>query len=82
VFEEVQMTPRLGLGVMDRAAVLGALRAREPRALGKVDAQLKTALLERAVGHAPRGVKPERLLEEVDISHPRIVTDTPSRPAG
>ena len=78
MLEEVQMTPGLRLAVMDRAAVLRALRAREPRALRKVDAQIKTALLERAVGHAPRSLEPERLLEEVDISHPYIVADAPA----
>ena len=80
MLEEVQVAPGLRLAVMDRAAVLLALRAREPRALRKVDAQIKTALLERAVGHAPRRLKAERLLKEVDISHPYIVADRAHRP--
>jgi hypothetical protein len=82
VLEEVQVPPGLGFAVVDGAAVPRALGAREARALGEVDAQLKPALLKRTVGHAPRSGQPERLLEEVDISHPPIVADTASPHTG
>jgi len=41
VLEEVQMTPRLGLGVVHRARRLVTLRTGKPGTTGKVDAQIQ-----------------------------------------
>jgi len=43
VLEEVQMTPRLGLGVVHRARRLVTLRTGKPGTTGKVDAQIQPA---------------------------------------
>lgn len=77
VLEEVQVAPRLGLGVLDLAALRGALRARERGAPLEVQAQLEASLIaiKGALNDAPWRHEPERLLEEIDIAHRRILAD-------
>ena len=71
VLPEVQMPPHLRLGVMHPAPITPALRTREPRALRKVDPQIKTLMpsVELVLHHLPRRLKTKRPLKQLHIRH-------------
>ena len=71
VLEEVQMTPRLGLGVVHRARRLVTLRTGKPGTTGKVDAQIHPALLgvERGLDHPPRLDHPQPGRKHLELVH-------------
>ena len=84
MLKEVQVPPKLGLGVVDRTAGRVALRAREPGAALEVDPQLKPTPfgIEGGTHHSPRHLKAQRRLKQLDISHParlRRSRDQPTR---
>src|SRR6266498_5380774 len=81
--EEVQMPPRVRLGVMHLAPGHPALRARKPSPLPEVDPQIQPTPLgiELDVHHLPRLHEAERLLKEVEIVHARLPSSKDQKPA-
>ncbi len=71
MLEEVQMPPRLRLGVARLQPRRTALRAAKHRPAGEVDPQIQPALIdvEAHLDDLPRRVQPKRLLKEVDVMH-------------
>src|SRR5450432_2533377 len=69
MLKEVQMPPRLLLGVLHRATRSLTLRAPEPGALPEVDPQIQPLALriELDARDLPRLAQPERRLEEKKI---------------
>src|SRR5205823_4697128 len=66
VLEEIQMPPRVALGVMHLAARRAALRTCEPSALPKVDPQIQTTppRIELDINDLPRLLKTKRLAKQ------------------
>jgi hypothetical protein len=69
MLEEVQVPPRLLLGVLHRATHPLTLRAREPRALLEIDPQIQPLALriELDARDLPRVAQPQHCLEQKKI---------------
>ena len=82
MLEEVEMPPRLLLGVVHLAVGPLALWAREPRSLREVQDQLQPPRLTVEVDahDAPRLLQPQSLLEEVRIVQARLPSSTKKKP--
>jgi hypothetical protein len=74
MLEEVQVAPRLLLGVVNLAARTLTLRTRKTSALREVEDQLQPTLLsvELDADNAPRVPQAERLLEEIRIVQEKL----------
>ena len=81
VLEEVQMTPRLGLRVVNRATLAAALSACEPAPARKIHVQIEPTILDRKLRsrHHPRRLQPKGQLEKIGVSHLLPIQLDPNR---